>query len=141
MNVIATVFYLKHSSVPDDASELFHRMVFNVLIGNTDDHTRNHAFLYSFKNKDWRLSPAYDVLPINANNQHGIGIGLDGRNGTIENLLSQSERFGLKRFKAEKIIKEVLDLVYQWPYYFKEHGVGDGDLERLKAVIPIHLNS
>ena len=134
-------FLLKHSSVPDDASELFHRMVFNVLIGNTDDHTRNHAFLYSFKNKDWRLSPAYDVLPINANNQHGIGIGLDGRNGTIENLLSQSERFGLKRFKAEKIIKEVLDLVYQWPYYFKEHGVGDGDLERLKAVIPIHLNS
>ena len=134
-------FLLKHSSVPDDASELFHRMVFNVLIGNTDDHTRNHAFLYSFKNKDWRLSPAYDVLPINANNQHGIGIGLDGRNGTIENLLSQSERFGLKRFKAEKIIKEVLDLVSQWPYYFKEHGVGDGDLERLKAVIPIHLHS
>lgn len=134
-------FILKYSSVPDDASELFHRMVFNVLIGNTDDHTRNHAFLYSFKNKDWRLSPAYDVLPINANNQHGMSIGLDGRNGTIENLLSQSERFSLKRFKAEKIIKEVLDLVSQWPYYFKEHGVGDGDLERLKAIIPIHLHS
>jgi serine/threonine-protein kinase HipA len=134
-------FILKYSSVPDDASELFHRMVFNVLIGNTDDHTRNHAFLYSFKNKDWRLSPAYDVLPINANNQHGIGIGLDGRNGTIDNLLSQSERFGLKRFKAKKIIREALDLVSQWPYYFKEHGVGDGDLERLKAVIPIHLHS
>lgn len=134
-------FILKYSSVPDDAAELFHRMVFNVLIGNTDDHTRNHAFLYSFKNKDWRLSPAYDVLPINANNQHGIGIGLDGRNGTIKNLLSQSERFGLKRYKAEKIIKEVLDLVSQWPHYFKKHGVGDGDIERLKAVIPMHLHS
>ncbi len=44
-------FILKYSSVPDDAPELFQRMVFNVLIGNTDDHTRNHAFLYSFKNK------------------------------------------------------------------------------------------
>lgn len=133
-------FILKYSSVPDDAPELFQRMVFNVLIGNTDDHTRNHAFLYSFKNKDWRLSPAYDVLPINASNQHGIGIGLDGRNGTIENLLSQSERFGLKRFKAEKVIKEVLDLVSQWPCYFKKHGVRDGDLERLKGVIPMHLH-
>nr|WP_231295858.1 HipA domain-containing protein [Colwellia sp. PAMC 21821] len=132
-------FILKYSSVPDDASELFHRMVFNVLIGNTDDHTRNHACLYSFKNKDWRLSPAYDVLPISASNQHGMGIGLDGRNGTIENLLSQSERFGLKRFKAEKIIKESVELVSQWSYYFKKHGVGDGDLERLKVVIPIHL--
>jgi len=134
-------FILKYSSVPEDASELFYRMVFNVLIGNTDDHTRNHAFLYSFKNKDWRLSPAYDVLPINSNAQHGIGIGLDGRNGTIENLVSQSERFGLKRFKAEKIIRDVLDLVSEWPSYFRQHGVGDGDIERLKVVIPSHLHN
>lgn len=131
-------FILKHSSNPDDATELFHRMVFNVLIGNTDDHTRNHAFLYSFENKDWRLSPAYDVLPINANKQHGMGIGIEGRNGTIENLLSQSERFGLKRFKAKKIIKETLDLVSEWPSYFKKNGIGDGDIERLKSVIPLH---
>ncbi len=134
-------FILKHSSVPEDATELFYRMVFNVLIGNTDDHTRNHAFLYSFKNKDWRLSPAYDVLPISSSGQHGIGIGVDGRNGTIHNLLSQSERFGLKRFKAEKIIKEVLALVSQWSYYFGKNGVGDGDIERLKSVIPLHLHS
>jgi serine/threonine-protein kinase HipA len=134
-------FILKHSSAPDDAEELFRRMVFNVLIGNTDDHTRNHAFLYSFKNKDWRLSPAYDVLPINANTQHGMGIGLNGRDGTIENLLSQSERFALKRFKGEKIVKEALDLVSQWPHYFNKYGVGDGDIERLKAVIPIHLHA
>ncbi len=95
--------------------------------------------MYLFENKDWRLSPAYDVLPISSSRQHGIGIGLDGRNGTLENLLSQSERFGLKRFKAEKIVKEVLDLVSQWPFYFKQHGVGDGDIERLKAVFPLHL--
>lgn len=131
-------FILKHGSQPEDASELYQRMVFNVLIGNTDDHTRNHAFLYSFKNKDWRLSPAYDVLPINNSGQHGIGIGLDGRNGTIDNLLSQSERFGLKRFKANKIIKQTRELVSQWPSYFKKYSVGDGDLERLKAVIPVH---
>ncbi|XPF94261.1 type II toxin-antitoxin system HipA family toxin [Colwellia sp. RE-S-Sl-9] len=134
-------FILKHGSVPEDAAELFQRMVFNVFIGNTDDHTRNHAFLYSFKNKDWRLSPAYDVLPININGQHGMGIGTDGRNGTVENLLSQAKRFGLKRFKAEKIIKETLDLVSEWRRYFKNHGVGDGDLERLKVVIPLHLHT
>ncbi|MFT7009968.1 MAG: serine/threonine-protein kinase HipA [Colwellia sp.] len=47
----------------------------------------------------------------------------------------------MKRFKAEKIIKEALGLVSQWPYYFKKHGVGDDDIERLKAVIPIDLHS
>jgi len=66
-----------------------------------------------------------------------MGIGIEGRNGTIENLLSQSERFGLKRFKAEKTIKETLDLVSEWPFYFKKNGIGDGDIERLKSVIPL----
>jgi len=132
-------FILKYCSEPNDAVELYYRMVFNILIGNTDDHTRNHAFLYSFAHCDWRLSPAYDVLPINSDGLHGIGIGQDGRNGTIENLLSHANRFGLKRFKAERIIKEVLDLVSQWSHYFKQCGVGDGDIERLKVVLPLHL--
>ena len=134
-------FLLQYSSEPDDSVELYQRMVFNVLIGNTDDHTRNHAFLYSFADQDWRLSPAYDILPINSNGQHGIGIGQDGRNGTIENLLSQSLRFGLKRFKAERIIKDVIELVSQWQHYLMQHGVGEGDIERLKAVLPLHLYS
>ena len=47
------------------------------------------------------------------------------------------ERFGLKRFKAEKTIKETLDLVSEWPFYFKKNGIGDGDIERLKSVIPL----
>ena len=134
-------FILKYSSEPDDSIELYQRMVFNVLIGNTDDHTRNHAFLYSFENQDWRLSPAYDVLPINSYGFHGIGIGFDGRIGTIDNLLSQSKRFGLKGFKAQRIVKDVLDLVSQWKHYLTQHGVGEGDIERLKAVLPLHFYS
>ncbi|UAA38772.1 type II toxin-antitoxin system HipA family toxin [Paraneptunicella aestuarii] len=129
-------FLLRHSAEPEDAIELYRRMVFNVLIGNTDDHTRNHACLYSFAHKHWRLSPAYDVLPINNSRQHSLGIGEQGRLGSEENLLSQSTRFGLKAFKAQKILNQIKELVAEWPTYFKQHGVGDGDLERLKAVIP-----
>jgi len=44
-----------------DAAELFRRMCFNALISNTDDHPRNHAFIA--KDKNWRLSPAYDLTP------------------------------------------------------------------------------
>lgn len=45
----------------EDAAELFRRMTFNALISNTDDHPRNHAAIA--KDKDWRLSPAYDLTP------------------------------------------------------------------------------
>jgi len=43
--------------------ELFRRMVFNGLFGNTDDHLRNHGVLYDEKTKSWNLSPAFDITP------------------------------------------------------------------------------
>lgn len=129
-------FIMKYGSQPKDAHDLYARMVFNILIGNSDDHARNHAFLYCFSGRTWRLSPAYDVLPINNSRQHGIGIGDDGRHGTIENALSQARRFGLTQAKAKKVINRLQDLVWEWPGYFSKAGVSDLDIERLKGVIP-----
>ncbi|MDT0604095.1 type II toxin-antitoxin system HipA family toxin [Thalassotalea castellviae] len=129
-------FIMKYGAEPKDSHELYTRMVFNIMMGNTDDHSRNHAFLYSFSDKAWRLSPAYDVLPINNSRQHGIGIGAQGRVGTIDNALSQSKRFGLTQAKAKTIISTVQELTYEWATYFRKLGVSDTDLERLKGVIP-----
>lgn len=129
-------FIMKYGDNPLDAHDLYKRMAFNVFMGNTDDHSRNHALLYHFDSKRWGLSPAYDVLPINNSKQHGIGIGQEGREGTISNLLSQSMRFGLRADKAQKIINNVKELCTEWPSYFAAHGVGGGDLERLEFVIP-----
>lgn len=123
------------SDEPTDAQELFRRMVFNALIGNTDDHARNHACLYSFKTGHWHLSPAYDVLPV-AGTSHAMSIGESGSVFTFENLYSQAERFGLKQAKAKAIIKEIALAVAEWPRYFEEQGVSEGDIERLRGVIP-----
>jgi serine/threonine-protein kinase HipA len=125
----------KHSASADDAPELFKRMVFNVLIGNTDDHARNHAMLWHLQERHWRLAPAYDVLPISNSKEHGFGIGDDGRAGTVENILSQSRRFGLQPYKARAVVKEVQELVAEWQVYFKHHGVGAGDIEILRNII------
>ncbi|WP_299074226.1 type II toxin-antitoxin system HipA family toxin [uncultured Paraglaciecola sp.] len=133
-------FIMKNGAEPKDAHDLYYRMVFNVLLGNTDDHSRNHALIYPFEKAHWRLSPAFDVLPINNSAQHGIGIGNDGREGTINNLLSQSIRFGLKPFKTKKIIDEVRQLTQEWQTYFLKQNVGTGDIERLKAIIPTFKN-
>ena len=129
-------FIMSDGAAPKDANDLYYRMVFNVLIGNTDDHARNHAFTFNFEQAKWRLSPAYDVVPINNSRLHGIGLGDMGRLGSVENMLSQSKRFGIKAFKAKKIINEVQDLVSQWPSYFVRHGVDGIDIERLKGIIP-----
>lgn len=48
---------------PDDLIELFNRMVFNAIVGNDDDHPRNHAAIYHAQEARWRLSPAFDVVP------------------------------------------------------------------------------
>lgn len=121
----------------DDATELYKRMVFNALIGNTDDHSRNHAFLYHFADKTWRLSPAYDITPINNSKQHGIGLGDDGRYASIDNLLSQAKRFGLTTAKATKIISQIKDYTQQWPSHFKRFAdISDIDIKRLESVIP-----
>lgn len=48
---------------PEDQLELFRRMIFNALCANDDDHPRNHAVVWDEKNRRWRLSPAFDVVP------------------------------------------------------------------------------
>ena len=129
-----------HSTVATDARELFMRMAFNVFIGNTDDHARNHAWLRPIAagphEPAWQLAPAYDVLPISASKLHGLGVGDLGRHGSIENLRSQASRFGLQEFKAKAIVNQVRELVAQWPLYMARFGVGDGDIERLRKIIP-----
>lgn len=55
---------LRLAGAPDkDRIELFGRMVFNAVCGNDDDHVRNHAIVYSEKERRWRLAPAFDVVP------------------------------------------------------------------------------
>ena len=54
----------QHGAAPQaDMEALWRRMVFNILISNTDDHLRNHGFLYESQ-AGWRLSPAYDLNPV-----------------------------------------------------------------------------
>jgi serine/threonine-protein kinase HipA len=54
----------------------------------------------------------------------------------VENILSQSLRFGLKPFKAKKMLQEVTELCSEWQAYYNNNGVGAGDIERLKNIIP-----
>jgi serine/threonine-protein kinase HipA len=99
----------RHGSAPgEDVPELFLRMVFNVLIGNTDDHLRNHAVI-DFGD-GFRLSPLFDVMPWPATGGErlqAIGVGRQGRLATVENALSDAALFGLKPDAAQAEIRRL----------------------------------
>ncbi len=108
--IVALRQALPGEGVSDDAVELFRRMVFNVIIGNTDDHGRNHGFLMDPAGK-WRLAPAFDVLPAMRNqvHVHALGIGPRGPVRSFENVLGGVANFGLDAKKAAGMIREIGD--------------------------------
>lgn len=112
------------------ANELFRRMCFNALISNTDDHPRNHAIIA--KDRDWKLSPAYDLTPSTpvSLEQRDLALicGDQGRFANAANLLTQAERFLLSRPEAEAIITEMEETVRNgWYGLMRTIGVSERD--------------
>ncbi len=79
-----------------DQIELFNRMVFNAVIGNDDDHPRNHAAIYVPEEQRWRLAPAFDVVPETAFMPQKLSMILGESSTTISraNILADALRFG-----------------------------------------------
>ena len=125
----------RYSPYPKDNNhQLFRRMVFNVLIENTDDHDKNHAFL--MKEGQWCLSPAYDMSPQLLNlNYHQLQLGQMGSDPSIINLLSDSKRFMLNQQEAENIIDAVLVGVGQWKEVFDKAGVLEHEIDLCEKYI------
>lgn len=117
-----------------DARELFRRMVFNILIDNTDDHEKNHALLVvsPFDNGRLRLAPAYDVLPTNSGQGYQEFVcGTHGRDSTLENAMSQCEAFGLLPAEAAADVARVIAVLRTWKAHFAQAGVTARDIESL----------
>jgi len=109
-------------------------MAFNILCNNTDDHLRNHGFLWD--GKGWRLSPGYDILPfpqVSLDRDLAIGVGRDGRRATMKNALSDSAGFGLFRSEAISMAKAIQQTMKtSWEKVFRENGLVTTDIERLR---------
>ncbi len=118
----------------EDAAELFLRMCFNALISNTDDHPRNHAVLA--KNREWRLSPAYDLTPSTPvsveRRDLALAVGDAGRFANAENIFSQSVRFLLEKEEAQAILKKMENQIKcDWYKIARGAGVSERDCEKI----------
>ncbi|VAW80488.1 HIPA PROTEIN [hydrothermal vent metagenome] len=114
--------------------ELFRRMCFNALISNIDDHPRNHAIIA--KDRDWKLSPAYDLTPTNpVSLEHrdlALICGDSGRYANAENLVSQSMRFLIEQDHAYAIIAKMENqIVGTWYEVSRGEGVSEHDCKQI----------
>lgn len=115
-----------------DGAELFQRMTFNALISNIDDHPRNHAIIA--KDRDWKLSPAYDLTPSNPigieHRDLAMACGDAGRFANAENLLSQSARFLVERSHGEALVAEMENRIRStWYQVARAEGVSERDCD------------
>lgn len=126
----------QHGASPrQDMQELWRRIVFSILISNTDDHLRNHGFLYAGQS-GWRLSPAYDLNPVPTDIKPRIlttAINDDDGTASLDVALSVADYFGLEKAAAESVVKEVGKAVSSWRDQAAKHGIRKAEIDRMAS--------
>ena len=97
--------------VEKNLQELYRRVAFNICIGNSDDHFRNHGFLLT--PRGWTLSPAYDMNPT-LNEYQSLLINESSNKADIRTLQESCESYMIKKEVAENIIRQVQAAVAGW---------------------------
>jgi len=107
--------------------ELYKRMVFNIIYGNTDDHMKNHSFIYNKKEDRWELSPAYDITyALNPllnfkNAKRALSVNGKRSNISLQDLLKIAEDYTVSNPKG--ILEQIQSLREELLELFKEHDV------------------
>jgi serine/threonine-protein kinase HipA len=121
------------TSTENLAGVIFRRMLFNIAIGNTDDHLRNHAFYKRADEAQYLLTPAYDVVPnLGLQGSHAIALGAFGNTPSIENIKAAALRMGLSTADALLIAKQVSEAVANWEAQMRAADVVESDIALLQ---------
>lgn len=95
-----------------DLRQLWTRVVFNILVSNTDDHLRNHGFI--LESDGWRLAPAYDMNPNLDKRTHTLAIDTHDTTSDIGLALATAKFYGLKPAQAREIADATRQVVSTW---------------------------
>ena len=123
-----------------DLKQLWRRIVLNVLISNTDDHLRNHGFLYA-GNGGWVLSPAYDINPVPTDISPRVlctAIDLDDSTASLDLAMSVAEYFNLKLDEARRISGEVARAAVKWREEARRLEISEAEITRMASAFEHH---
>ena len=128
-----------HSDYPQqDLANVYHWMVFNAVIGNTDDHLKN--IMMQHDDKGWQLTPFYDLVPnINQNMEHVLMFDSSFYSPGRTALLNMASKFGLSKRKANAIVDSVWNAMADWEGVFAGYSVPNEDIVRLGKDISARL--
>ncbi len=119
----------------EDIKELWRRIIFTIMVSNTDDHLRNHGFLYE-QHKGWRLSPAYDINPTPLEKAPHIlttAIDFNDTSASLETAMSVAKEFCLDKEEALLVIKEVASSVKEWRAVALKCGLSKQECDRMAS--------
>lgn len=126
----------QHGAAPKrDMHMLWRRIVFSVLISNTDDHLRNHGFLYAGPD-GWRLAPAYDINPVPTDIKPRVlttAIDLDDGTASLDLAMGVAEYFELTAADARAIASEVGQAVADWRNVAAAVGLTVAEIDRMAS--------
>ena len=110
-----------------DLEQLFHRVAFNVAVGNRDDHLRNHGFILGARG--WRLAPAFDVNPNVDKAEHVLNIDDVDNRPSLETVLATASFYRLSPEHARNIVTKLTAVVEDWDATARRAGISKADIE------------
>ncbi|MCY7388288.1 MAG: type II toxin-antitoxin system HipA family toxin [Burkholderiales bacterium] len=114
------------NQIAADQAQLFKRVVFNIMVGNRDDHLRNHGFILTANG--WRLSPAYDMNPSIEKSDHALAIDESDNRPDLDTAVETAAYYGLHEPAAKTMIEEIRSVVREWPEFARKVGIARADI-------------
>lgn len=130
-------FIVSHGcNVEKNLEELYKRVAFNIVIGNSDDHFRNHSFLLT--KKGWELSPAYDMNPT-LNRHQALLIDEHSNEANLDNLYDAHKSYMLDEHTAWSIIKDITRSMKYWDSTARKCGISHKEIDVFSERIEVGL--
>jgi serine/threonine-protein kinase HipA len=123
------------ANTKEDLAELWRRIVFNIAVSNTDDHLRNHGFIYH--KGGWLLSPAYDINPVTPAHGLHLNISDDDNSLNYDVAMDVIDFFQLSKESAKEIKSEVLTSVSNWEEVATKVGLSRAELQVMTSAFNV----
>jgi serine/threonine-protein kinase HipA len=124
-------FIMRHSgAVQHDLEQMWRRLLFNVLVSNTDDHLRNHGFL--MLNSGWRLSPAFDINANEFGNGLTLNIDESSNDQDVDIVLDTAGYYHLTDNRALEILHEMKRELSSWKQIARNIGIPAGEIAQIQ---------